>query len=344
MSSTFSCPVVRVEMHKHHNADSLSIVKIGGYQCVVKTEEWRNGQLAVYVPPDSVVPDRPEWDFLDGKRRITARRFRQEWSHGLLVPAPAGLDEGDNGAAVLGIVAYESPAERRQGLSSRERRALPLWRRLLLGWREFRGRPRGQFPYYDIENIRKYPDLIDKTEPCYIVEKIHGANACYIVAKTWWSKSKLFMRSRTQWKKRGDGSWWDLALINTPGLEKFLLHHPGWAVYGEVYGRGVQDLTYGKTSPHFVAFDIWDTHNRKWLDVEQARSLFHLWNVPLAPCLGLVTGVSIPALEEMAEFPSALAEKNGIKKQISEGVVIVTCHERKILKLKSNSFLSSGIE
>lgn len=358
MSSTFSCPVVRVNLSRHHNADSLSLVKIGGYQCVVKTEEWRDGQLAVYVPPDSVVPDRPEWEFLGGKRRITARRFRQEWSHGLLTAAPPGLSEGDDAAPVLGISAYESPAERRQGLSARDRRALPLWRRLLLGWREFRGRPRGQFPYYDLENIRKYPDLIGKDEPCYVVEKIHGANACYVAVIPWWLPHpqsilgrvvkpipKIFIRSRTQWKKPGDGSWWARALENTPTLEKFILNNPGMAVYGEVYGRGVQSLEYGATSPQFVAFDLWDLHKREWLSIDAARSLLNIWSVPLAPCLGIVRGASIPALEEMAEFPSALAEKNKSKKQISEGIVITTVYNpRKILKLKSNSFLEKRIE
>ena len=90
--------IIRIEaLEKHSNANALSIVRIGGYQVVVRTDSWKVGDLAVYIQPDSVVPVTKPFEFLwanmtfpDGivpekRRRVTARRFRGEWSEGLLV-------------------------------------------------------------------------------------------------------------------------------------------------------------------------------------------------------------------------------------------------------------------
>src|SRR5690349_604427 len=124
--------IVRVpELEKHPNADSLSIVRIGGYQVVVKTENYKRNDFAIYIQPDSVVPQTAEFEFLwadkefpDGVvpekyRRITVRRFRKEWSEGLLLPLSdffseeerKGLDLGvdDDVAELLGITHYEPP-------------------------------------------------------------------------------------------------------------------------------------------------------------------------------------------------------------------------------------------
>ncbi len=353
MSSTFTCPVVEVQLLPHKNADTLSLVKIGGYQCVVKSNEWQNGQLAVYVPPDSVVPDRPEWGFLNGKRRITARRFRQEWSHGLLIPCPSGLSCGDNGASVLGIIPYESPSARREGLSARQYRALPLWRRLWNYGRELCERPRGEYPYYDIENFRRYTELFTTGEPVIVTEKIHGANALYTSTRPWYGGLlwlftgkdyiKIHMRSRTVWKHPLKRDWWQDAYRNTPGLEHLLIRNPGWTVYGEVYGKGVQQLEYGVATPHFAAFDIWT--GKTWLRQDLAQDVCEYHHVPFVP---EVYYGPYPGYEKMLEMleglkTSPLATRHNQPKQILEGLVIQSCDSRKILKLLSNVYLEKGV-
>lgn len=139
--STHRVEIVPVTLEQHENADALSIVRIEGYQAVVRTEDWKHVEpcsyayaaipaifpppkcecgkplLAAYVPPDSLVPvDRPEFAFLaDPKRpdkrmiRVTARRLRGEWSMGLLIPAPEGAALGEDVAALLGVEHYEPP-------------------------------------------------------------------------------------------------------------------------------------------------------------------------------------------------------------------------------------------
>jgi len=52
--STHVVEVVKIKKENHPNADSLSIVKVRGWQCVVRTDDWEDGQLAAYIPPDSL--------------------------------------------------------------------------------------------------------------------------------------------------------------------------------------------------------------------------------------------------------------------------------------------------
>lgn len=101
--------VIRIsEIRVHPNADKLEIVPIEGYQAVVGKGQFKVGDLAYYVPPDSVVPDRPEFAFLWGnaafeggtperKRRIGAKKLRGEWSEGVLMPCIEAYRDTLNG-------------------------------------------------------------------------------------------------------------------------------------------------------------------------------------------------------------------------------------------------------
>jgi hypothetical protein len=148
-TTTHRVDVVRIkEVRPHPNADRLEIIPIEGYQAIVAKSQFRVGDLGYYIPPDSVVPDRPEFDFLwkgavEGpvpvkRRRIAAKRLRGEWSEGLLMPTSCLsindadervvvkqvsksdncieyeskiVNEGDDVADFLGIAHYEPPED-----------------------------------------------------------------------------------------------------------------------------------------------------------------------------------------------------------------------------------------
>lgn len=105
--------VIRIgEILKHPNADKLEITMVGGFQVVVGKGNYKQGDLAVYVPPDSIMPEFPEYSFVwerDGGgslrafvigepvpekyRRVTVRRLRKEFSEGLLLPTVAAYED-----------------------------------------------------------------------------------------------------------------------------------------------------------------------------------------------------------------------------------------------------------
>jgi RNA ligase (TIGR02306 family) len=61
---THKVEIVPVEMEKHPDADSLSIVRVYNFTCVVRTADWEGVTKAAYVQPDSVLPDTPEFRYL----------------------------------------------------------------------------------------------------------------------------------------------------------------------------------------------------------------------------------------------------------------------------------------
>ena len=76
------------------------------YQAIVRISDYKVGDLACYVPPDNVLPDKPEYAFLKGKLRIKSTKLRGMVSQGLVLPAPEGAGEGDDVAEQIGITHY----------------------------------------------------------------------------------------------------------------------------------------------------------------------------------------------------------------------------------------------
>lgn len=243
--------VVKVEnVRVHPNADSLEITDVWGYQCVVGKGKHNVGDLLAFIEPDYTVPlNKPEFAFLDkgkGKlrERITMRKFRGEPSYGLLIPAPAGSQEGDDVMSLLDVERYEPP----MGGSGK---GGPTG--FMSGLCETG--PEFPVPVYDLESFRKYHRLFEEGEEVIISCKIHGTNGRFVFAE-----GKMFCGSRTTWKKAPgvslgvktykneetgeevtremftpDSAWW-AALKQNPWIEAWCRSHEGVVLYGEVYG------------------------------------------------------------------------------------------------------------
>ena len=58
-----------------------------GWECVVKKGEFTAGDPIVYVEVDSIVPERPEFEFLrDRKFCVRTIKLRKQVSQGLVLP------------------------------------------------------------------------------------------------------------------------------------------------------------------------------------------------------------------------------------------------------------------
>lgn len=280
VKSTHQVLVVPFVMENHPGADQLSIVRVDGFTCVVRTADWTGVTKAAWVPPDSLVDvHRPDFAFLferaraDGKCRIKAMKLRGVLSFGLLVPQSHDAIIGDDIAEQLGVTHYEPPLKSECG-------------GVFTGG-GVESAPDVYSPKYDLDAFRKYAHRIFVSgEPVVCSEKIHGANARYV-----FHDGEMHCGSRSEWKreypdyshvtreslaengtpeekideilarvhgrdKPQQNMWWK-ALRCTPSLESYCQANPGHVVYGEVYGA-VQDLCYGHKSGEvsFRAFDI----------------------------------------------------------------------------------------
>lgn len=289
--STHRVEVIRInEIEKHPNADSLGIVRVFGYCCCVRLSDFKVGDLAAYIPPDSVVPNTPEFAFLGGHNRIRVKRLRGLFSQGLLVHAPPGSEPFDDVAEKLGIVRYEPP--------------LPL-----SSGGEAEIGPRFFCPKYDVESWHRYKHLLVPGEEVIVTEKIHGASARYV-----WHEDRLYCGSRNEWKRVNSGNLWWAAATNCPWLMEWVTKNPQFVLYGEVYGR-VQDLTYGASTadkPWFRAFDVF-----QWSDGTWRRDVFDR-DIP--------PGVKVPVLYRGPYDEKLVRElslgKSVLADHLKEGVVV----------------------
>jgi len=68
-------------------ADRIVVAQVDGWECVVQKDEFHVGDHVVYVEVDSVMPERPEFEFLrDRKFRVRTIKLRGQVSQGLVLP------------------------------------------------------------------------------------------------------------------------------------------------------------------------------------------------------------------------------------------------------------------
>jgi RNA ligase (TIGR02306 family) len=316
----FKVTVVRLgEFKPHPNADTLDITKVFDYTVVAKRGNFKAGDLAVYVPIDSLVPDNDEWNWLsplntDGTRMflagavpdkyrvIDAKKIRGIFSQGCLAPLPEGTwSEGDDVRDAMGIVKYVPPNP------------------LIVGGECEQGPSDWTFvEYTDIEGIRRCPDVLNVGEEVVLTEKLHGM--CYRACH---DGTRLWVGSHTQIKRRDPKTiCWKVAIES--GLEEKLAKAPMHVFFGEVFGK-VQNLNYGITSgAKLRIFDVFDVKNMRYLDHDDAVSLATSCGLEWVPTL--YRGAWKPELNELCEGPTMMIVNE--KSHIREGFVVKPVRER----------------
>jgi len=71
-------------------ADRIEVATVLGWQVVVKKDEFKVGDLCIYIEIDSVLPEIEDFEFLrDKKFRIKTQKLRGQISQGLILPLDA---------------------------------------------------------------------------------------------------------------------------------------------------------------------------------------------------------------------------------------------------------------
>jgi RNA ligase (TIGR02306 family) len=250
--SEFSVEVVVIDnVVPHSNADALDVVKIQGkaLQTIAKRGQYSPGDMALYVPYDSMVPDETAelWGVSSylSKGRVRAIRLRGEMSYGFLTNLPdAPVSVGDDLSVMYGVTKYEPHPKFTAGENAPD---FPLFHK-----------------YTSIENFRRYPDIFEPGDEVIATEKIHGTNSR--VGVTFDDENlggRLYLcGSHNMRKKTGIGGIYEFPL-GIPSVSKFLgcteLTSGVVILFGEIYGWKVQDLPYGHKQEEpwgFRAFDI----------------------------------------------------------------------------------------
>ena len=313
-------------------ADAIMVASVKGWKVVVKKDEYKVGDLAVYYEIDSFLPVRPQFEFLrksSFKRmgssegfRLKTIRLRGQISQGLLTPIPEGISnpkEGDDLTEALDIVKYEPP--------------IPA---------QLAGKIKGTFPNFipktdeiRIQNFESEVGFSPAGERAYLTEKLDGTSfTCYF-------NNGVFGVCGRNWEltETSDNSLWRMANL-LQLKEKMTKHGKNIALQGELIGAGINGNLYG-LSDHklyfFTGYDI-DKGRRMFFDeLEWVLFGLQLQMVPVLEKYGFV----IPNEGDIVDYMLKYAEgKSVLNMEVDrEGVVVRGLEREFSFKAISNTYL-----
>lgn len=279
MDSTYKVPLTKIlAIDPHPNADRLSLATVYGFQVVIPKDSYEVGESVIYIPIDSILPQKVE-SLLFGedakikleKSRVRQIRIRKFPSQGMIckpetlssIVNPKYLKDEQDLSAILGIEKYEPPAPKEQGLPKGHKQG-----RKQLAHPDFHS-------YNGLGNIKWFPNLFQEGEQVVIQEKLHGTNARAAKlpyrANTLFKKLKKFLGLAPEYEmlygsnkvditnSSGYNGWYgeDIYGAVFKKMNVFDKIDDGCIVYGEIVGPGIQKgYEYGLKEHKFILFDV----------------------------------------------------------------------------------------
>jgi len=350
------CAIKNVISHKQ--ADSLEIVIIKEWECIVKKGKYKKGEKIIFIPPDSILPTELAdqlgvRNYLAGpnKDRVKCARLRGVMSFGLVMDMPEGeyWKVGTDVKEHFGITKYDPPIRTAAGDAESEDLFFDK--------------------FTDIQNLRHYPEVFKEGEKVVVPEKIDGTQSRTNVSLKNTFLSKLFpllFSSKIIWKagshnvKRkqppkdklaGNIYWYPFTLPSVQNLMNFLIKTKRFrfkniTLYGEIYGRitgGLKLMNYGIPNElGYVAFGL--KIDGEYISWNIFKEYCNMFEVEIVPVIGEIP-FNMARIKEMSEGDSLLAKRHGAQ-HMREGVVVLPIRERNdpdigraILKLHSDTYL-----
>ena len=314
------------------NADKIEKAIVLGWEVVVaKSENFKVGDLVVYIEIDSIVPPKPEFEFLkDRKYRVRTIKLRQQVSQGLILPLsilPRGkYQEGDDVTSILNIKKYDPEGEAEQKLLneklSRNKNKLSKfllrysWYKRLLFL--FFPKKNKSFPSFikktDEDRIQLFPDICEREKDTKfsITEKIDGQSATYFLVK---NKSKLSFFQKDKYlfgvcsrniylPKPDNSSYWSIAKKYNiqEALEKIIkdisMDYDYIILQGEIIGPNIQGNKYKVEDYDFYAFNLILPDRN--IESGSAKFMLDSYNIKFVPILNHCNLLS--SIPEMVEY------------------------------------------
>jgi RNA ligase (TIGR02306 family) len=249
------------------NAENIELAKIDGWQCVVKKNEFKVGDLGIYFEIDSYLPIEKRYEFLrktsykkfaDGREgfRLKTMQFRGKLSQGLLlplnlIPELTTTELGTDVTDLLKVLKYEPP--------------IPI---------NLSGKVKGSFPTFirktDEERIQNLPHYFTQfqEEEFECTEKLDGTS-CTI----YYNNGAYGVCSRNLDLIEDDTNiFWKIA--HTFKIIEMLQHRKqNLALQAELMGPSINKNPLKLPSLEFFLFNIWDIDAQKYL-LPQQRAQF----------------------------------------------------------------------
>jgi hypothetical protein len=342
-------------------ADKIELCGVLGWQCVIaKKDNFKVGDYVIYCEIDSVMPDKPEFEFLrERKFRVKTIKLRGQISQGLVLPTyylkgninfwaePAiGFfgEVGDDVTEALGIKKYLSPTELSE--LEAERRAIEIeknrLKKFMMRYSLFRSlfkKPSKKFPYWvsktDEERIQNLGDSFiqqHKNKLVFVTEKVDYQSATFTSKRLPMFPNflgKIFTRmvfvvaSRNLINTDKNSLYWRIA--KKYDLEEICKQHPdGITIQGEQGDTNVQGNKYGISGPRLWVFNI--IKNGYFFNHDEIRLWCAMRGLESVPYIGIYKMSEIGStVQDFVEFSRGLSQINS---SIPREGVVIRCVEK----------------
>lgn len=360
------------------NYDRVEHARVGGWWVIVKKDQFKVGDLAIYIEVDSKVPEKEPFLFLEPKKyRVKTQKMCKVISQGLLMhPDDFGWDSskcqlGEFVTEKLGITYYEPEDNKRKANTGDKYKAMAqrhpdIFKKSWAKWMMRRGwGKKVMFLFFGKKKDKKgaWPSWIKKTdeERCQnmpwlfpggdeeftVTEKIDGTSTTFAIYGHG-RKQKFYVCSRNVVQDTPEKENWYDGNVYWEMAEKYNIKEnlislmDGNTEYiilqGETYGAGIQKRDYSMKDHDFAAFNL----IVKFENQEPVRYDAVAMEKLLTP-LGIP---SVPILDTAFKIPETcdellkIAEGNSaIDGKMREGIVIRSKDGQRSFKAVSNPFL-----
>ena len=312
--------------------------------------------MAVYCEIDSVLPDKPEFEFLRKHNfRIRTLKMGGVRSEGICFPLsilPDGnYNVGDDVTDIIGVKKYESPAEKQERLLEEKKMTentskfgkymmrYRWYRKLKLNKREDKS-----FPSFikktDEERIQNIPWVLKNKEPMVVTEKIDGSSITMALVKKKtmfpWQKKYEYMVCSRNLRVFNDGNkYWQCSdRYDVQNVLKNIIGDNDWvAIQGEMVGIGIQGNKYDKTTPDVYVFNLIYPTGR--LGTIEAKKIIEDNGMNFVPVLD--EDYTLPdTVEEMLDYAHG---ESKLSETLREGVVVRSKDGKRSFKAVDPLFL-----
>jgi RNA ligase (TIGR02306 family) len=300
-------------VHDHPNADRMELAFVGGYQVCVQKDSFHTGELAVYIPVDSLLEEDleslifgPDSKVKLNKHRVRCIKLRGAMSQGMLLPLvlvaqyPGAqsltylAEEGLDCTKALHITKYTPPESKKPshmvGGAAPKRHHHPMFSK-----------------YTSINHLKKYWNAFNEGEDIYNTEKIHGTNfrAGWVpfVPRTFWQKVKNIFGLNKPFEfvygshnvQLMDGSNRTKGGSPNNVYKRIVVDHHleykiprGQLWYGEIFGDGIQkgyeySFSEGKVDVAWMDIKIVDSAGGRYLDFGDVIHTVQDWGQQVVP-------------------------------------------------------------
>lgn len=340
--------------------DRIELCGVLGWTLITKKDEFQVGDKCVYIEIDSVLPEKPEFEFLKSKNyRIKTMKMSGVYSQGICFPLSILPEKnykvGDDVTEIVGVKQYEPTMDVETVVLAPTKLSWLDKKLMRFGWyrrhvkfvntKSSEAFPTEYVSKTDETRVQNCPWVLQDKETKWVVtEKIDGSSGTFLLIRQKHKFGKdtydFKVCSRNRTLKADDGSaYWAVAKKYeiAKNLQWYLDNYPTceWiAIQGEVVGPKIQKNKYKLTEPDLYVFNLITPQSGRWSSCD-AEMMVNRMGMKFVPILD--SEYELPdSVDEVLDYATG---KSKLADTLREGFVFRSMNGKKSFKAVSPKFL-----